>query len=155
MCAYPRRAALYERALPNWSTPTCLVIWVRRLPTRHSRVSWVVLVSLVPAHSRRWQMDEPAMPIYSLLSSTRYDNAVHNMHSNTRVNGALPSPFMLLPYHFDRLMTAARTHGWQMPENVTKAALLEKCERAVAEAGEAHGLGPLKVRRQRTCLDPR
>lgn len=93
-------------------------------------------------------MLDSALPTYSLLSSTRYDDALLNMGWNTRVNGGQPSPFMLLPYHYDRLMAAAGEHGWQLPSNLTRQQLLQACEDAVRVARDTHREGPLKVRRK-------
>lgn len=86
------------------------------------------------------------IPAYHLLSSTRYDDALLSMDWNTRANAGQPSPYMLLPYHFDRLMAAAKDHGWQIPQQVTRTTLLEECERVVSNAHESHGKGALKLR---------
>ena len=48
--------------------------------------------------------------IYQLLTSTRYDPFLATLSWNNDHDG--PCPFFLLPYHFDRLTCAAKTHKW-------------------------------------------
>ncbi|KIK70631.1 hypothetical protein GYMLUDRAFT_32674 [Collybiopsis luxurians FD-317 M1] len=48
--------------------------------------------------------------MYCLLSSTRYDEFLLNLDWNNDFDG--PSPFFLLPYRHERLIEAARQHGW-------------------------------------------
>lgn len=47
---------------------------------------------------------------YQLLTSTRYDPFLATLSWNNDHNG--PCSFFLLPYHFDRLTSAAKTHKW-------------------------------------------
>ena len=47
---------------------------------------------------------------YKLLTSTRYDPFLATLSWNNDHNG--PCSFFLLPYHFDRLTSAAKTHKW-------------------------------------------
>ncbi|KAF6766693.1 aminodeoxychorismate lyase [Ephemerocybe angulata] len=51
-----------------------------------------------------------AMDDYQLLTSTRYDTALLEFSWNNDCDG--PSPYFLLPYHYDRLQNAAKVHGW-------------------------------------------
>lgn len=90
-------------------------------------------------------MEQPTDPSYSLLSSLRYDDALLNMDWNTRANGGKPSPFMLLPYHLDRLMAAAQEHGWHLPV-WTLDDLQNECAAAVRVGHHQHPVGPQKVR---------
>ena len=83
---------------------------------------------------------------YSLLSTTRYDDDLRNVAWNTRVNGGKPSSYMLLPYHFDRLMTAARDHGWIATKQRTDYAdLVAACDDAVNAARPQHDSAHLRV----------
>jgi hypothetical protein len=56
---------------------------------------------------------------YSLFTTTRYDEGLTKLSWNTD-NGE-PSPFLLLQYHFQRLVNATQDHEW--PE--AQAALRE------------------------------
>lgn len=47
---------------------------------------------------------------YQLLTSTRYDPFLATLSWNNDHDG--PCSFFLLPYHFDRLTSAAKTHKW-------------------------------------------
>ncbi|KAF5368415.1 hypothetical protein D9758_002171 [Tetrapyrgos nigripes] len=48
--------------------------------------------------------------MYHLLSSTRLDSSLLSFQWNNDQDG--PSPFFLLPYHYDRLVDAAKQHNW-------------------------------------------
>jgi hypothetical protein len=48
---------------------------------------------------------------YQLLSSTRFDPFLATLSWNNDHDNE-PCPFFLLPYHFDRLASAAKTHEW-------------------------------------------
>jgi 4-amino-4-deoxychorismate lyase len=76
------------------------------------------------------------MPSFQLTSAIRYDP----LHGQ-------PDPFLLLPYHFDRLTAAAALHGWQdTSPSLSWSSFQSTCHRAVQEYnGPAQG-GPLKVR---------
>ena len=92
-------------------------------------------------------MDAPAETTYSLLSSMRYDEALLNLCRNSSANDGQASPFMLLPFHFDRLMTAVGEHGWHCAgDKISRRAVQATCEAAVRDARETHPSGPLKVR---------
>ncbi len=83
---------------------------------------------------------------YSLLSTTRYDDALRNVAWNTRVNGGEPSAYMLLPYHFDRLLAAAEDHGWMASrQHMEYADLVAACNDSVRAALAQHGHGHLRV----------
>jgi hypothetical protein len=47
---------------------------------------------------------------YQLISSTRFDPFLATLSWNNGHDG--PCSFFLLPYHFDRLASAAKTHKW-------------------------------------------
>lgn len=76
------------------------------------------------------------MSSFQLTSAIRYDPLY-----------AQPSPFFLLPNHFDRLRTAAALHGWQDTlTSLSWSSFQSTCNCAVQEYdGPAKG-GPLKVR---------
>ncbi|KAJ4472612.1 aminotransferase [Lentinula edodes] len=64
--------------------------------------------------------------MYFLLSSTRYDTSLLKFGWNNDIDG--PSPFFILPFHFDRLQDAAEQHGWQESKRLLSyAKLKEKC----------------------------
>lgn len=48
--------------------------------------------------------------LYQLLSSTRFDPFLATLSWNNDLDG--PCSFFLLPYHFDRLASAAKAHKW-------------------------------------------
>lgn len=52
----------------------------------------------------------PSNEPFELLTSTRFDSFLLSLRWNNDQDG--PSPFLLLPYHFDRLIAAAERHGW-------------------------------------------
>lgn len=83
---------------------------------------------------------------YSVISSTRYDEALLDIAWNTRVNDGTPTRFMLLPWHFSRLVAAAEKHGWiPSRERMERDDLVAACENAVDAARPQHGDGPFKV----------
>lgn len=85
---------------------------------------------------------------FHLLSTTRYDDALLDHDYNTRVNGGKPSPFLLLRYHFDRLVTAAERHEWWSGADgkLSFLDLLRECEVTVRKAQDNHGSpGPFRV----------
>jgi 4-amino-4-deoxychorismate lyase len=80
-----------------------------------------------------------------LITALRYDTALLSAPFNTATNGGTPSAFLLLPYHFDRLSTAATSHGSEWTharEILTRRRLEDACVRAVDEHG---GKGPFKA----------
>ncbi|KAI0001873.1 aminotransferase [Russula vinacea] len=76
------------------------------------------------------------MSSFQLTSAIRYDPLY-----------AQPSPFFLLPNHFDRLRAAAALHGWQDTlTSLSWSSFQSTCNCAVQEYdGPAKG-GPLKLR---------
>jgi len=85
--------------------------------------------------------------VYHLVSTIRHDTLCLNLPWNSALNNGQPSPFMLLPYHFDRLRAAAAIHGWKDAVASIPWDLFQlTCQRAIqAYDGPAKG-GPLKVR---------
>ncbi|KAF8167339.1 aminotransferase [Crassisporium funariophilum] len=55
---------------------------------------------------------------YQLLSSTRFDPYLTSLSWNNDSDG--PSPFFLLPFHFDRLVAAAGTHSWLYAKSILR-----------------------------------
>ena len=77
-----------------------------------------------------------AFMAFALLSSTRYDPLLVNLKWNNNKDGS-GSPFLLLPYHFDRLRVAARKHGWAEAEHALSwHELRSECHRVVQEFPE-------------------
>ncbi|KAI0283425.1 aminotransferase [Russula aff. rugulosa BPL654] len=75
------------------------------------------------------------MSSFQLTSAIRYDP----IHSH--------SPFLLLPYHFDRLRAAAALHGWQDTfASISWPSFQSTCNRAVQEYNGPGKGGPIKVR---------
>jgi hypothetical protein len=69
---------------------------------------------------------------YQLLSSTRFDPFLTTVNWNNDHDG--PSSFFLLPYHFDRLASAAKTHKWNQATSVFSYDYLKSaCSDAISE----------------------
>lgn len=86
------------------------------------------------------------MASYSLLSSTRYDNVLLDIEWNTQINEGTPSPFLLLPYHLERIADGARQHGWtERLTSLSLGELTKVCDDAVESAVGQHGDVPMKV----------
>lgn len=83
---------------------------------------------------------------FHLITTIRYDSNLLNISWNSTANYGQPSPFMLLPYHFDRLKAAATLHGWQDTiTSISWTSFLLTCQHAVqAYDGPAKG-GPFKA----------
>ncbi|KAH0591131.1 Putative aminodeoxychorismate lyase [Termitomyces sp. J132] len=84
---------------------------------------------------------------YELLSSTRFDPFLLNIRWNDDKNG--PSNFLLLRYHFDRLIAAVERHDWFQAKSVL--ASYNEFESLCRNAVEVHrdkdnGPGALKLR---------
>ncbi|KAI0053385.1 hypothetical protein FA95DRAFT_737893 [Auriscalpium vulgare] len=88
----------------------------------------------------------PDVASFSLISAIRYDPALRALAWNTAANAGIPSPFMLLRFHHDRLLAAARVHAWGPASALTWDAFHSACERAVAEYTGPARDGPLKLR---------
>ena len=66
---------------------------------------------------------------YQLISSLRYDKqALLSAEWNTSRNGGKQSPYLLLPYTVDRLITAAKVHSWATPTELTLDWLESQCD---------------------------
>ena len=69
---------------------------------------------------------------YQLFSSTRFDPFLATLSWNDDHDG--PCSFFLLPYHFDRLVSAARTHKWDHLTSVLSYDYLKSaCLDAISE----------------------
>ncbi|KAF8808144.1 hypothetical protein BYT27DRAFT_7139956 [Phlegmacium glaucopus] len=68
--------------------------------------------------------------MYQLISSTRFDPFLATLGWNN--DHDMPSPFFLLPYHFDRLVSAARTHNWDHA-TTSYDYLKSACSNAIAD----------------------
>jgi 4-amino-4-deoxychorismate lyase len=68
---------------------------------------------------------------YSLLTSTRYDAFLESCRWNDDDEG--PQPFFLLPYHLERLISAAEAHGWLVVRSaLTYSVLKTACAEVVS-----------------------
>ena len=77
-------------------------------------------------------------PDYHLLSTTRYDPQLSAISWNTDANANVPSPYLLLAYHRDRLLEAAQLHGWAVPTTNVSLMMLEAlCKDEMTKAGSA------------------
>ncbi|OCH89567.1 hypothetical protein OBBRIDRAFT_835733 [Obba rivulosa] len=87
-------------------------------------------------------------PHFVLLSSSRHDAALLRSPWNTAANAGVESPYLLLRYHYDRLLDAARAHGWTDTPNPSFDDLERICDDAVRQAlAVAHTQDmPLKLR---------
>lgn len=66
---------------------------------------------------------------YQLISSLRYDKeALSSAEWNTSRNGDKQSPYLLLPYTVDRLITASKVHSWIPPAELTLDWLETRCD---------------------------
>lgn len=78
-------------------------------------------------------------PPDGLVSSVRYDLALLDVPKNSLTEPpSAPSPFLLLPYHHQRLAAAAEAFGWSSAEESLRgesgAAMMRKeMDRAVKE----------------------
>jgi len=68
-------------------------------------------------------------PNYQLVSALRYDReALISAEWNTSRNGGKQSPYFLLPWTVDRLITAANVHSWAIPTRLTLGWLESRCD---------------------------
>ena len=87
----------------------------------------------LPSHVRTAQIiPMDLVPDFHVLSSTRYDPRLLTLAWNTAANDGVPSPFLLLRYHLERLNHAAHAHGWIV--SLAYQDLLAACEDAVRKA---------------------
>src|SRR5260221_6377010 len=85
--------------------------------------------------------------VYQLITTILHDLFCLNLPWNSALNNGQPSPFLLLPHHFDRLRAAAAIHGWQdAVASISCDTFQLTCQHAIhAYDGPAKD-GPLKVR---------
>ncbi|KAI0004182.1 aminotransferase [Russula compacta] len=85
--------------------------------------------------------------VFELISTIRYDPLCLDLPWNSAANHGHPSPFMLLPYHFDRLRLAAALHNWQDTfASISWALFQSTCQRAVQAYNGPAKQSPLKLR---------
>lgn len=72
------------------------------------------------------------MESFRLLTSTRFDPFLATLKWNNDQHG--PSSFLLLRYHFDRLLSAVSQHGWQINDQyLTYRNFISACQNALSE----------------------
>ena len=75
---------------------------------------------------------------YQLLTTTRYDPTLTGLRWNDDLDG--PSPYFLLPYHYDRLKSAVKQHGWDVWASYTyqhfKSAVVDTVSKHLVEKSE-------------------
>ncbi|KAL0068532.1 Aminodeoxychorismate lyase [Marasmius tenuissimus] len=83
--------------------------------------------------------------MYQLLSSTRYDEFLLSLawNNNSKDNDT-PSPFLQLPYHHDRLLEAAKRHGWNI--SLSYLDFKKRCWEAIETTNSSKSNESLKVR---------
>lgn len=84
---------------------------------------------------------------YQLLASTRYDPFLSSVGWNNDPSG--PSPFLLLPYQYERLTSAAKIHNWHhVSSALTYLDLKNACQNGVSQQLNSERLqaGALRVR---------
>lgn len=83
---------------------------------------------------------------YQLMTSTRYDPFLLSLDWNNDRDG--PSPFFLLPLHFDRLQQAAGVHNWLYAKSrINYREFKAACTSAVLDQQSRHNPGDsFKVR---------
>ena len=75
---------------------------------------------------------------YQLLTSTRYDPFLATLSWNNDHDG--PCSFFLLPYHFDRLISAAKTHKWDHTTSILSYEYLKStCLDAISKEQQHDG----------------
>ena len=75
---------------------------------------------------------------YQLLTSTRYDPFLATLSWNNDHDG--PSSFFLLPYHFDRLVYAAKIHKWDHTTSILSYDHLKStCLDAISKERQQNG----------------
>lgn len=80
----------------------------------------------------------------SLLCTTRFDPFLETFDWNNAPDGT-PSPYLLLAYQFDRLVSSARLSRWTVPDSFDYTALTHICDEAVRKVNGADGRDSLKV----------
>ena len=102
-------------------------------------------------------MEEGGRPDYDLFTSLRYDSKLLTADFNNDVN-ATPLPYLLFPYHLQRLVDSSRKFAWpEAIKTITAPSaaddLRKKCDQAIAECilpEKEKGVG---VRIQHTIFD--
>lgn len=79
---------------------------------------------------------------FELFTSLRYDPKLLDENFNTEVSG-VPSPYLLLPYHVDRLVKQASVFEWPSAEQTMSAPDVREtvkrlCDEAVEKESDAH-----------------
>jgi hypothetical protein len=88
----------------------------------------------------------PDSDSFDLLTAIRYDSSLLNCPGIRLANQGQSSPFLLLPYHFSRLIAAATLHGWRHPFTPPSwSSFQHACQRAVETYNGPNKGGPLKV----------
>jgi len=80
-------------------------------------------------------------PDYQLISSLRYDkDMLLPAGWNTSRNRDKQSPYLLLSYTVDRLITTAKVHSWTTPSELTLDWLESRCDASLKDRdlGQPH-----------------
>ncbi|PFH52230.1 hypothetical protein AMATHDRAFT_140413 [Amanita thiersii Skay4041] len=86
---------------------------------------------------------------YQLSTAIRFDRELLSAQWNDDAGG--PSPFLLLSYHFDRLISAAEYHGWpQVKAVLSHDTLKDLCTKKIEEH-EAANAALIRVLLTETC----
>lgn len=93
--------------------------------------------ALKQCHWQQWRM-------FSLLCTTRFDPCLQAFEWNNAPDGT-PSPYLLLTYQLDRLVSSAHLCHWTVSDSLDYTALKNVCDDAVRKANGADGKAPLKV----------
>lgn len=109
----------------------------RRIPACHTTTDVRGTASLFPIAFLQLVLFVMAQSAgYSLLSTTRMDPQLLCNDWNANTDSGGPSPYLLLPYHRDRLLQAAQLHGWSVhPQELSQIMLEKHCKDALAAAG--------------------
>ncbi|OSD06219.1 hypothetical protein PYCCODRAFT_1475053 [Trametes coccinea BRFM310] len=81
---------------------------------------------------------------FQLISTTRYEDGLTELDWNTQAFHGTPSPYLLLAYHYDRLLDAARVHAWPVPQAFTLHLLESTCNAAFTAEGTDSQLDALE-----------
>ena len=119
----------------------------RGVRRRTAAQRFVTRVTKIPSHRPPSTMAaSPDSDGFDLLTAIRYDSSLINCPWNSLANQGQSSPFLLLPFHFSRLIAAATLHGWRhafTPPSWTS--FQHACQRAVETHNGPNKGGPLKV----------
>ncbi|KAF8445680.1 aminotransferase [Boletus edulis BED1] len=81
----------------------------------------------------------------SLLCTTRFDPRLEVFEWNNAPDGS-PSPYLLLAFQLDRLLSSAHLSRWKVSDSLDYTALRDICDNAVRKVNGTDGKTPLKVR---------